>query len=208
MRLQFRERSLAKGAMLNEQDDDDHIFVIKQGRLRIYLSSPERELSLFYLNEQDIYSTHSRAQIQAVQDAVLLIAPRSLIERELGRYPALQGAVIRVLAMALNRTITVIEDLAFHQVRGRIARYLLRLAKRRKSSIEAGCVLRLDLGMEEIAALLGTTRQTASTELNAMIKAGAVQRHGRGQLMILDPVQLSQWADFVSHLTDKDSRTS
>jgi hypothetical protein len=81
LRSKFRERTLAKGAMLDDLDDSDHIFLIKQGRLRIYLSSPERELSLFYLVEQDIFSTHSRAQIQAVQATVLLMAPRSAIER-------------------------------------------------------------------------------------------------------------------------------
>jgi CRP-like cAMP-binding protein len=175
--------------------------------VRIYLSSPERELSLFYLVEQDIFSTHSRAQIQAVQATVLLMAPRATIERELGRYPALQFAVIRVLAMALNRTMTVIEDLSFHQVRGRIARYLLRLAERKKAPLLAGCVVRLELGMEEIAALLGTTRQTASTELNAMIKAGVVERHGRSDMAILDPARLAGWADekvTVSQLTDRN----
>ncbi len=44
--------------------------------------------------------------------------------------PVLQASVIRVLVMALNQTMTIIEDLSFYQVRGRIARYLLRCTPR------------------------------------------------------------------------------
>jgi CRP-like cAMP-binding protein len=194
LRARFHERALDAGALFQERDDKDHILVVKRGRLRVYLATPERELSLVYLSQGDVFSTHTRAQLQAVESTTLLLAPRGVIERELAHFPALQAAVIRVLAMVLNQAMTQIEDLAFYQVRARIARYILRCAARKKTDLEPGLLLRLDLNMEEIAALLGTTRQTASSELNAMIRLGAIARRGRGQLVIVAPDQLRAWA--------------
>ncbi|WP_026595363.1 Crp/Fnr family transcriptional regulator [Methyloferula stellata] len=193
LRSRFHEHVLANGALLPESEMDQ-VLVVKRGRLRVYLTTPERELSLVYLNEGDVFSTHTRAQLQAVQPTVLLMAQRAVIERELAHYPALQRAIISVLAAVLNQAITLIEDLAFHQVRGRIARYLLRCADRQKVAVEAGSAIRLDLSLEEIAALLGTTRQTASTELNALMHAGILTRQGRRHIEICMPDRLQACA--------------
>ncbi|MBT0668309.1 Crp/Fnr family transcriptional regulator [Novosphingobium profundi] len=189
----FQERRLPAGA-LYDQHDRDQILVVRQGRLRVYLATPERELSLAYLSAGDVFSTHTRAEIAAQEDTTVLLAPRRVIERELATYPALQAAVIRVLARTLGQSITLIEDLAFHSVRGRIARYLLRCLTRHGQICVAGARIRLDLGMDDIAALLGTARQTASSELSAMVREGGLARLGRRQLLVLDPARLRIWA--------------
>lgn len=194
LRAIFQERSLPAGTVFDDAEFRDHVFVIKSGRLRIYLATTERELSLAYLSAGDMFSTHTRAHLQAVQPATLLMAPRALLEHELAYYPALRAAIIRVLARVLSQAMTLLEDLAFHNVRGRIARYLLRSAGRHKAPLENGSLIRIDLHMEEIAALLGTTRQTASTELNAMLHAGVLLRHDRRRLVIQDLARLQAWA--------------
>lgn len=102
----------------------------------------------------------------------------------------MRAAIIRVLARVLAQTMTIIEDLAFHDVRGRIARYLLRCAARNGAPIEPGALIRVDLAMEEIAVLLGSTRQTASTEFNALICAGVIERRGARRFALLDPKRL------------------
>ena len=194
LRSVFRERKLANGALFRDAEDDDQVFVVKTGRLRIYLATQERELSIAYLTVGDMYSTHTRAHLQAVQPTVLLMARRDVLMHELSRYPALRAAIIRVLARVLNQALTIIEDLAFHSVRGRLARYLLRSAGRQKTALADGSLIAIDLHMEDIAALLGTTRQTASTELNAMMHAGVLDRHGRRGYVIRDLERLRAWA--------------
>lgn len=194
LRAQFSEKALGKGALFRSEDGRDRVLVVRSGRLRVYLATPERELSLSYLGPDDIFSTHTRAHLAAVDPTILLLADRAALERELARYPALRAAIIRVLARMLAQTMTVIEDLAFHDVRGRIARYLLRCAGRKGAPIEAGGIIRVGLNMEEIAALLGSTRQTASTEFNALIRAGVIERRDRGRLALLDPKRLEALA--------------
>jgi CRP-like cAMP-binding protein len=194
LRAVFRERNLPAGALFRDEQDRDQVFVVKSGRLRIYLATHERELSLAYLEAGDMFSTHTRAHLQVVQPTVLLVVAREVLERELAPYPPLRAAIIRVLARILSQTMTLLEDLAFHSVRGRIARYLLRGANRQQAEIGDGSLVRIDLHMEEIAALLGTTRQTASTELNAMLHAGVLTRHDRRRYVIRDLARLQAWA--------------
>ncbi len=189
----FQEVGLEEGQLF-DQEDRDQILIVRKGRLRIYLASLDRELSLAYLAPGDVFSTHTRAQIVAQEPTRLLLAPSQAIERQLAAYPPLQSAVIRVLARTLGQSMTLIEDLAFHSVRGRIARYLLRCVERHASTCVAGAQIPLDLGMEEIAALLGTARQTASSELSAMVREGALARLGRRRLLVLDPARLRSWA--------------
>ncbi|TPW33141.1 Crp/Fnr family transcriptional regulator [Martelella alba] len=194
----FREQILPAGTMLRD-DCGDQILIVRTGRLRVYLATQERELSLTYLLPGDAFSTHTRAQLSAQENSRILIAPRRLVERQLGHFPLLQEAIFRVLAATLSQSLTMIEDLAFHPVRGRLARYLLRQTSQQPDEQEAGIVIQLALSMEEIATLIGTTRQTASTELNAMVKDGVIARNGRSGLVILQPERLRLWAGEASN---------
>ena len=189
----FQERSLAAGALLDD-GEEDRLLIVRSGRMRVYLTSQGRELSLSYLSPGDVFSTHTRAQLSAQQPSRVLLAPRRVVERRLASVPVLQAAVLRVLAATLAQSMTMIEDLAFHQVRGRLSRYLLRILERQQTPASAGARIDLGFAMEEIAALLGTTRQTASTELNAMVRDGAIARIGRGQIVLLQPDTLRAWA--------------
>ncbi|MCC9622970.1 Crp/Fnr family transcriptional regulator [Thalassospira sp. MA62] len=189
----FREQSLSAGQIIGS-DEVDQILIVRRGRVRVYLATEERELSLNYLVPGDVFSTHTRAQLRAQDDSVVLLAQRHLIARELASYPSLQEAVVRVLAATLSQSMTLIEDLAFHQVHARLARYLVRWLHRHKVPCAVGAKIQLDLSMEEIATLLGTTRQTASTELNAMMREGAIARKDRRQITVVSPEKLLQWA--------------
>ncbi|WP_041249544.1 Crp/Fnr family transcriptional regulator [Gluconacetobacter diazotrophicus] len=190
----FRAVTFQRGQRLSNLEDTDSIFIVRTGRLRAFLLAFDRELSLAYLHRGDMFSTHTRVQMEASEVTHLLMARRSAIERISADHPALQHALIHGLARILGQTITLLEDLAFHHARGRIARYILRSAAHAGIGIEGGQVVPLSLGMEDMAALLGTTRQTVSTEFNAMIREGAFSRERRGYLRLGDVALLKNWA--------------
>ncbi|RFD18874.1 Crp/Fnr family transcriptional regulator [Komagataeibacter melaceti] len=194
LRAAFRLVAYDRGQLLAGPDDTDCIFIVRTGRLRAFLLAFDRELSLAYLNRGDMFSTHTRLQMEATTFTQLFMARRSAIERIAAAHPALQHALIHGLARVLGQTITLIEDLAFHHARGRIARYILRCAAQGGAGLQRGQVVPLTLGMEEMAALLGTTRQTVSTEFNAMIREGAFSRERRGYLRMGNVALLRNWA--------------
>lgn len=190
----FQMVAFERGQLLTHPDDADYIFVVKTGCLRAFLLAFDRELSLAYLRQGDMFSTHTRLQMQASEPTELFMARRTAVERVSAAYPALQYALIHGLAKVLGQTMTLLEDLAFHHARGRIARYIVRSAAQAGIDLQRGQVVPLTLGMEEMAALLGTTRQTVSTEFNSMIREGAFARERRRALRLGDVTLLKNWA--------------
>lgn len=180
----FVRRALAKGALLSTPaEPDDRVFVVRSGRLRVYLAGGNHELTLSYLAAGDIYTTHTPTYVEAVAPSELWLIGTAAFARQLAGDPAVTPATMRVLGRLLADAVHLIEDLAFREVPARLARFLLGLA-RRSQPVEGGCLVPLDLGMGDIASLLGTTRQTVSSLINQWQRDGLVRRHGRRQLLL------------------------
>jgi CRP-like cAMP-binding protein len=104
--------------------------------------------------------------------------------RRLAVDPSVTPVMMRVLGRLLVNAVSPIEDLAFREVAARLARFLLGLAKRRGHVTAEGWLIPLDLAMEDIASLLGTTRQTVSSLINLWEREGILQRQGRRSLLV------------------------
>ncbi|MCB1887153.1 MAG: Crp/Fnr family transcriptional regulator [Rhodocyclaceae bacterium] len=173
----------------------DRVFLVESGRLRIYLAREGRAQTLIYLEPGDIYATHTPTYIETVAPTVLHEVATSDFARRMCDSPAAVGRVVRVLGRLLERTVTLVEDLALHDVPSRLARFLVRLAERRGKAGDGGIRIALDLGTEDIASLLGTTRQTVSTLLNQWVREGLIRRDGRRVLTVLSVARLRQLAE-------------
>ncbi len=106
----------------------------------------------------------------------------------LGKLSALPEAapvVIRVLAQSLGNAMQIIEDLAFRDVEGRLARFLDGMLLRKGELVDArSWRLPLELNTEDIAQLLGTTRQTLSSLIARLTREGILERDGSGTFLI------------------------
>lgn len=187
----FVTRSLAKGHLLSTPTDSlDQVFVVRRGRLRVYLANETRELSLAILGPGDVFSTHTPTFVRTLEPAELWLIGTREFARKLAEQPAVSPQMMRVLGRILNNAVSLVEDLAFRDVPARLARFLLRQAEQRGVSEAAGCRLPLDLGTEDIACLLGTTRQSVSSLINQWQREGILRREGRRMLLIRDPQAL------------------
>jgi CRP-like cAMP-binding protein len=181
----FIVRKLAKGHLLSTPESPcDQVFIVRSGRLRVYLAGTHRELSLSFLEAGDIYSTHTPTYVRAVAPTVLWIADTRDFARQLTADPRATPAVMRVLGRLMANAVALVEDLAFREVPTRLARFLVGLAQRRGEARDDGWRVPLDLSTEEIASLLGTTRQTVSSLINQWERDGLIQREGRRSLHI------------------------
>jgi CRP/FNR family cyclic AMP-dependent transcriptional regulator len=88
-----------------------------------------------------------------------------------------------VLARRLRRTNNNLADLMFTDVPGRVAKQLLALAQR--FGIQEGDALRLnhDLTQEEIAQLVGASRETVNKALADFVHRGWIQLQGKSVLI-------------------------
>lgn len=172
----------------------DRIVLLREGRIRVFVANEDKELTLAYLVPGELFSTHTGAYLRCERDCELLSLPTAEFARTMAREPGMLGLIMPVLGRILDNSIALIEDLAFRDVAGRLARFLL-VAARQGSKVPQGVQVTLDLSAGEIAQLLGATRQTVSSLLTRMEREAIIARPARHQLVILQPDVLRRWQE-------------
>jgi CRP-like cAMP-binding protein len=193
----FVERSLPKGCLLSWPGHEvNQVFIVRSGRLKVYLTGENRELSLSFLEAGDIYATHTPTYVSTVAPTVLWMMDTRAFARRLAADPTLTSGIVQVFGRLLTDAVTLIEDLALHDVPERLTRFFLGLARRRGRPLDAaeggGWLIPLELGMQDIAELLGATRQTISALINAWEREGLIERKSRRSYRIASIEALKQ----------------
>lgn len=166
------------------------MFIVRSGRIRVFLALEDKEYTLTFLEAGGIYSTHSQAYVQAARPSEVLMGDTAQMTATLRPLPSAMPAIIHVLGATLDNCMRIIEDLAFRDVEGRLARFLDGMLARKGRPHQDSLRLELDLNTEDIARLLGTTRQTVSSLLNRMAREGILSRAGNGVFDIHDVERL------------------
>lgn len=191
LRKVLRPRRFARKAMLFEPlARENLVFIVRSGRVRVFLAYEEKEFCLAVLGAGDMYSTHTRAHVQAIEDVEILAAPAEVFHSKMEAFPALSTAMIRVLGALLSRSITIIDSLAFKKVGIRLLEMLAVEAAAATPAPGGGVLLDIKLTTEQLAGVLGTTRQTLSSLLNSLSREGVLELRGKGSLFIADPARL------------------
>lgn len=183
----FGVRDLPGGYLLATPGQPlDQVFIVRSGRVRVYLASEARELSLAILEPGDVFVTHTPTFVQTLEPVTLWVLGTREFAARLAREPSITPAIMRVLGRILSNAVALVEDLAFRDVPARLARFLVRQAEQRGVMEADGCLLPLRLGTEDIACLLGTTRQSVSSQMNQWQREGLLTRRSRHALLIHD----------------------
>ncbi|WP_316898391.1 Crp/Fnr family transcriptional regulator [Pseudodesulfovibrio indicus] len=187
LRSVFRRRTYAKGTVVfRPEGEEDMVFVVAAGRVRVYLAYEDKEFTLAILNPGDPYSTHSGCYIQALEEVELLLTDVRSVKRCMAEIPLFTRTMVRVLGHILKNSFSIIGGLAFKDIYNRLMDYILSEARASGEPLDGGCVLKVNLTIEQLAQLMGATRQTVSTLLNDMERAGLMHKRGRGEYFIPD----------------------
>ncbi|WP_153109080.1 Crp/Fnr family transcriptional regulator [Propionivibrio limicola] len=196
----FTPRQLGKGELLSTPSATrDQVFIVHAGRLRVYLTDTNRELTLCFLEPGEIFTTHTPTYLQAVVPSSIFVTDTTSFSHRLARDASITPVMMRVLGRILSNSVDLIADLAFREVPQRLARFLLGRVHRCGQPCDEGWLIELELSTEDIASLLGTTRQTVSSLINQWERDGLLARRGRRTLVIPAPDALSR------HIGDGDA---
>ena len=174
-------------------DRDDpaaHLAELADGRQNLIAvmgpSDMVGELSLFDPGPRTATAT-------AVTDTRLVRLRKQALRPWLNNRPEIAEQLLRVLARRLRRTNDSLADLIFTDVPGRVAKNLLQMAGR--FGTRDGGVLRVthDLTQEEIAQLVGASRETVNKALADFASRGWLRLDGKS-IIILDPERLARRA--------------
>lgn len=195
------ERSYAKGAVLfMEGDKGEALFVIRQGRIKISKSTADgREQILHMLKDGDIFAEvilfdqgPYPATAEAVEDSSCWLLRSADMENLLRTQPMLGVKLLRVMSRRLRQAQLLIRDLALHDAYGRLAGLLLRFIRREGKRCKDGIILDLELTRQEMASMIGTSRETVARILSRFQKDGILTLD-KQRIIILDEEQLRDW---------------
>jgi CRP-like cAMP-binding protein len=163
----------------------NQVFIVESGKVRVYLGYEEKEFNLGILTKGDIYSTHTGTFVQALSDAVVLLTDVKTFRQRMVGDPEVTKAMVRVLGNILKTSFTIIDGLAFRDVNSRLVALLSNEARRHGIVLPGrGLQIHIDLSVEQIARLVGSTRQTVSMLLSDLTRAGLIERPERGIFII------------------------
>ena len=99
-------------------------------------------------------------------------------------------AATTAVAASAARATAIASDLAWFGVSERIERRLLDLAARIGQPGPGGTLIPVRLTQDDLASMVGATRETANRTLSTLVSRGVVERHGRARYVVRSQLRL------------------
>lgn len=163
-------------------DKSDTIYILKEGRIKISrLTEEGRELTLEILEPGDIFGElalageeEREASAEALEDSFICAIKRGDFEGFVSNNPMLSLSITKWIGWRLKRIENRFENLIFQDVRGRLLSTLRDLAGKYGEDMEKGRKIAIRLSHQELANLVGSTRETVTVELNNLKRTGDI----------------------------------
>jgi CRP-like cAMP-binding protein len=160
--------------IFHEGDTSDAIFVVVKGRVKIVTTSTDgKEFILTVLGAGQIFgemalleAASRSASVITVTAVEVLMISRSDFDHLLNSNPGISRKLMAILSRRLRRANSKMESLAYMDVAGRLARYLLDLARDHGQKLGNGWVVVRRPTHSDIAHSIGTSRETVSRLIN------------------------------------------
>jgi CRP-like cAMP-binding protein len=193
-----RPRRYGRGEVIFVRGDPGNsLCVIESGRVKIVLTAEDgREFVLNvygpgeFFGEFALLDGEPRSADAVAQEKCLVHwLRRDDFLRVLMDHPATAVSLLGVLSRRLRHTTRIVQDAAFLPAQARLARTILDLAAVRGRPASEGVVVESPLTQGELAAMIGTARETVNKCLRDYERRGLL-RHAGGMITVLRPEDL------------------
>ncbi|HKG52078.1 MAG TPA: Crp/Fnr family transcriptional regulator [Actinomycetales bacterium] len=184
-----------------EGDRGDRLYVILEGKIKLGRTSGDgRENLLAILGPGEMFGELSlfdpgprTATATSVGESRLIGLGHDDLQPFLLRNPEVAQTLLHALARRLRRTNEALADLVFSDVPGRVAKALLDLSTRFGRPSDDGVLVAHELTQEELAQLVGASRETVNKALADFAGRGWL-RLGARAVVLLDVERLRRRA--------------
>ena len=194
LRASMTQVKVSKGhTLFKEGDEGDRLYVVLEGKLKLGTTSIDgRENLLSILGPGEMFGELSlfdpeprTATATAVTDAKLLALAHDQVIGLVTRHPQASLELLRRLAQRLRKSNEILADLVFADVPGRVAKAIIDLGARFGQKKDDGLHVNHDLTQEELAQLVGASRETVNKALADFASRGWVRLEPRA-VVVLD----------------------
>ena len=184
-----------------EGEQGDTLYIVLSGKVKVGRHAADgRENMLSVMGPSDMFGELSvfdpgprMATATVLTDARLASLDQASLRPWIRDRPEIAEQLLRVLARRLRRTNDALADLIFTDVPGRVAKALLNLAERFGTQEADGVRVHHDLTQEELAQLVGASRETVNKALADFAGRGWMRVDSRA-VTILDADRLERRA--------------
>jgi CRP/FNR family transcriptional regulator, cyclic AMP receptor protein len=179
-------------------DPSRQVYLLKSGRVKISRTTEDgKELTLALLKPGDIFG---EAEVlddlprdtlaEALDDTQLCVIQREDFMAMLNKSPDLTLRLAKLIGSRLRSIEIRIEDLVYRDVPARLAHLLLELSKEFGMPEKDGVRIGIRLTHQEIANLIGSTRETVTATMGEFRKRGLLGPESR-DIVLTKPQELS-----------------
>jgi len=202
LRASLVSRDVSKGDVLFQEGQiGDHMYVIVEGKVKLGQTSTDgRESLLGVLGPGEMFGELSlfdpgmrTSTATALTDTTVLLMGHDQLKPWLSGRPEVAAALLQALARRIRRTNDAMADLVFSDVPGRVAKALMDLGEKFGEVTPEGLMVTHDMTQEELAQLVGASRETVNKALADFAQRGWIRLESR-QVLIIDVERLGKRA--------------
>jgi len=181
-----------KDTVIFSQDDQgDSLYILESGRVKVVLygdSGREVILTIFkpgdFFGEMSLLDGEPRsANIIAIEPTRALVLSREDFVRHLEKTPSTALKVLAEMCGRLRHADSIIGNLALLDVYGRVGRLLIDLAAKEGVDQDEGILIRERPTQQDLASMVGTSRETVSRVLSEFQRRGFLSMQGKSILL-------------------------
>lgn len=183
-----------------EGEPGEALYFLLSGKVKISkLTADGREQILHILQAGDIFAEvvlidrgPYPATAEVIEEAQVGMLRNDDVENLIRTNPDIALKILKVMSKRLRQAQVQVRDLALKDTYGRLASMLLILAKDHGGPCENGVKIDLSLSRQELANLIGTSRETV-TRILSDFKRSKVIDIDKQEIVIIDEKKLRTW---------------
>lgn len=168
-------------------DPGQHVYFLNGGRIKISkVTRDGRELTLAYRVPGEIFGElcfgegkPREEMAEAMENALVTQVERQVFEKLVDRHPPLAWTLMRIANDRRAEVENKVARLIFRDVNSKLADLLLALGKDYGVEDARGTLVAIKITHQEMANLIGSTRETVSLTLSQFKKQGLIAMEGR-----------------------------
>ncbi|QEG22490.1 Crp/Fnr family transcriptional regulator [Mariniblastus fucicola] len=175
-------RKLKRGETVYLPDDSsDDILLVASGRVKICHATPEGKQSILgFIDPGEIFgelalldsSSGREGQAEAAEKSIVVAIPKNELLAIVQKYPSIVLGVTKLIGLRRQRIERRLRNLLFRSNRDRVIHLLLELTEKYGHRSSVGVELQIRLSHQEMASIIGSTRETVTVVLGQLQSEG------------------------------------
>lgn len=177
----------------------DAVLLVVKGRVKLCHVTPEGKQSILNIIDQgelfgelSLFQEEDRKEFaEAIESSTVVLIPKNAMLALMARHPNLNVGITKLIGTRRQRIERRLRNLLFRSNRERVVHLLIEMSEKYGQKTEQGLELCIKLSHQEMASIIGSTRETVTVMLGQLQGEGLI-KIARRRITILDLNRLSQ----------------